>query len=74
MHGHVEVSVPSAVGSAAVASRSAGGTQGQGMAPGREEMDPNSETESEPSVDVCEAARIAFVTKNGTQVLCPKGC
>ena len=37
-------------------------------------MDPNSETESEPSVDVCEAARIAYVTKNGTQVLCPNGC
>ena len=37
-------------------------------------MDPNSETESEPSVDVCEASRIAYLAKGSAQVLCAKGC
>ena len=37
-------------------------------------MDPNSETESEPSEDVCEADRIAFLATGGVQVLCAKGC
>ena len=39
-----------------------------------EALDPNSETESEPSVDVCEASRIAYLTKGVAQVLCSKGC
>eukprot|EP00959_Pyramimonas_sp_CCMP1952_P092818 1942242-Pyramimonas_sp.AAC.1 len=39
-----------------------------------EEMGPNSETESEPSVDVCQADQVAYITLDGTQVLSSKCC
>eukprot|EP00959_Pyramimonas_sp_CCMP1952_P338943 7098132-Pyramimonas_sp.AAC.1 len=49
------------------------------LKPGRpagkaEEMDPNSETESEPSADVCQADQVAYITPDGTQVLSSKCC
>ena len=36
-------------------------------------MGPNSETESEPSVEVCEADRVAYCANGATRVLRPKG-
>eukprot|EP00959_Pyramimonas_sp_CCMP1952_P412648 8647048-Pyramimonas_sp.AAC.1 len=37
-------------------------------------MGPNSETESEPSADVCQADQVAYATEDGTQVLSAACC
>ena len=37
-------------------------------------MDPNSETETEPECEVCDADRIAHMQKGQAAVPCPKGC
>eukprot|EP00959_Pyramimonas_sp_CCMP1952_P336399 7044146-Pyramimonas_sp.AAC.1 len=39
-----------------------------------EEIGPNAETESEPSVDVCQADQVAYITEGGTQVLSAQCC
>eukprot|EP00959_Pyramimonas_sp_CCMP1952_P095155 1989813-Pyramimonas_sp.AAC.1 len=37
-------------------------------------MDPNSETESEPSVDVCQADQVAYLAEGSTEVLSAQCC